>query len=33
MDWGGYKVRESLEKGPVLCSQSIDRQNDGLARL
>ncbi len=32
MDWCGYKVRESLEKGPVPCSQSIDSQNDGLAQ-
>lgn len=32
MDWRGYKVQKSLEKGAALCSQSIDSQNHGLAQ-
>lgn len=32
MDWRSQKVRKSPEKGPVPCSQSIDRQIDGLAQ-
>ncbi len=33
MDWGGYKVRKTLEMGFASCSQSIDRRNNGLAQL
>ena len=32
MDWGGYKVRKTLEMGFASCSQSIDRRNNGLAQ-
>ena len=32
MDWRGYKVQKRLEKGAALCSQSMDRRNNGLTQ-
>lgn len=32
MDWRSQKVRKSPEKGPVPCSQSIYKRNNGLAQ-